>query len=292
MKDCTVCGTSAGLSDQYCSQCGSCLSQNILVPEYRFVTILCTDLSGYSMLSERLDHEELQAFMGKVLGEITGVIRGYGGIVEKYIGDAVLAIFGNTKAREDDPVRGILAAQAIHKTVEGLNMSLPNNCNIRLNMHTGINTGEVLVDSGTPHHSSHGTLGKPINIASRLCDMALAGEILIGEALVSEAMRYFHLEWMGKKMLKGFRKPIHVYKVINERKIPLAIHRVGGVTSPLVGREHEFAEAKTVSATINGVGVAQMRVTRSGSIVPAFSSRNVGVEPSSSVTFMLPSAPT
>jgi len=241
MKDCTACGTSVGLSDRYCSQCGSCLSQGEPVPEYRFVTILCTDLSGYSMLSERLDHEELRAFMGKVLGEITGVIRGYGGIVEKYIGDAVLAIFGNTKAREDDPVRGILAAQKIHKTVEGLNMSLPNTCNIRLNMHTGINTGEVLVDSGTPHHSSHGTLGKPINIASRLCDMAPAGEILIGEALVSEAMRYFHLEWMGKKMLKGFRKPIHVYKVINERKIPLALHRVGGVTSPLVGREHELS---------------------------------------------------
>ena len=241
MKDCTVCGASVDSSDRYCSRCGSCLSQGEPVPEYRFVTIVCTDLSGYSLLSERLDHEDLSAFMGKVLSEITGVIRGYGGIVEKYIGDAVLAIFGNAKAREDDPVRGILAALEIHKTVEGLNMPLLNTCNIRLNMHTGINTGEVLVDSGNPCHSSHGTLGKPINIASRLCDMASDGEILIGEALVSDAMRYFHLEWMGKKLLKGFRKPIHVYKVIQERKIPLALHRVGGVTSPLVGREHELS---------------------------------------------------
>jgi class 3 adenylate cyclase/tetratricopeptide (TPR) repeat protein len=189
------------------------------------------------MLSERLDHEELRMFMDKVLSEITGVISSYGGIVEKYIGDAVLALFGNTRAREDDPVRGILAAQEIHKAVEGL----PCPGNTRLNMHTGINTGEVLVDLGNPRHSSHGTLGKPINIASRLCDMASAGEILIGEALVSEVMRYFHLEWMGKKMLKGFRKPIQVYKVIHERKMPLALHRVGGVTSPLVGREHELS---------------------------------------------------
>jgi class 3 adenylate cyclase/tetratricopeptide (TPR) repeat protein len=241
MKDCTVCGASVGLSDRYCSRCGSCISQGEPVPEYHFVTIVCTDLSGYSMLSERLDQEELRAFMDKVLGEITRVIWGFGGIVEKYIGDAVLAIFGNTKAREDDPIRGILAAREIHGIVEGLNMPLPNIFNIRLNMHTGINTGEVLVDSGTDRTSSHGTLGKPINIASRLCDMASAGEILIGEALVSEAMRYFHLEWMGKKLLKGFRKPINVYKVIHERKIPLTIHRVGGVTSLMVGREHELS---------------------------------------------------
>ena len=242
MNCCMICGNLVDVSDRYCSQCGSCLSPSTQVAEYRFITILCTDLSGYSLLSERLDHEELQELMGSVLSEITRIIIRFGGTIEKYIGDAVVAIYGNSKAREDDLLRAILSARDIHRTVEGLNVLMPRSCNIHMSMHTGINTGEVLMDSGTTRHSSHGTLGKPINIASRLCDIASRGEIFIGESLISEAMRYFHLEWMGRKMLKGFRTPIHVYKVMDERKIPLAVHRSGGVTSPLVGREHELSE--------------------------------------------------
>ncbi len=241
MNMCTVCGAPVVPTGRYCHQCGSGLHDHQARSEYRFVTILCTDLSGYTLLSERLDHEELRTFMAKLLSETTLVIRRFGGTVEKYIGDAVVAIFGNTKAREDDPIRGILAAKEIHKIVEGMNILLPETCNIRLNMHTGINTGEVLMDTGMPTDSIHGTLGKPINIASRLCDLAADGEILISEALVTETMRYFQLEWLGRKMLKGFRKPLHVYKVIHERSVPLAVHRIGGVTSPMVGREHELS---------------------------------------------------
>ena len=172
MYMCTACGAPVDSTGRYCHQCGSCLHDHQARTEYRFVTILCTDLSGYTLLSERLDHEELRAFMAKLLRETTLVIRRFGGTVEKYIGDAVVAIFGNTKAREDDPIRGILAAKEIHKIVEGMDILLPETCNIRLNMHTGINSGEVLMDTGMPTDSIHGTLGKPINIAfqaSRIC---------------------------------------------------------------------------------------------------------------------------
>ncbi|HVN70588.1 MAG TPA: AAA family ATPase [Desulfomonilia bacterium] len=227
--------------DRYCSRCGTCLSPSLPSDEYRFVTVLCTDLSGYSILSERLDNEDLKDFMERVLSGIARIIIRFSGAVEKYIGDAVVALFGTQKAREGDPVRAILAAQEIHHWVETLSILLPDSFGIPVKMHTGLNSGEVLMDSGMARRSSHGTLGKTINIASRLCDMASQGEILIGEALVSEVMRYFHLEWMGRKILKGSRTPIHVYKVMSKREVPLAIHRTGGMTSPIVGRDHELS---------------------------------------------------
>lgn len=241
MNTCSVCGTPIIRTGSYCHQCGSSFNNLKLKPEYRYVTVLCTDLSGYTTLSERLDNEDLREFMEVVLGEITAVINRFGGAVEKYIGDAVVAIFGNVMTREDDPVRGILAAREIHSIVRGMSNHLPEGSNMRLDMHTGINTGEVLMAPGSTRHSTHGTLGRTINIASRLCDLASAGEILVSETLVSEAMRYFHLEWMGRKILKGFRRPLHVYKVLGERAIPLEVHRVGGIVSPLVGREQELS---------------------------------------------------
>lgn len=250
MGVCPSCGVPSHPGDRFCSQCGTALASGPSEAEYRFVTILCTDLSGFSELSERLDGEDLKACMGELMHEITRIIRSFGGEVEKYIGDAVVAIFGNRRSCEDDPVRAILAAKRIHSRVAGMGAGLDLPESIRLSMHTGINTGEVLVDAGESALSSHGTLGRPINIASRLCALAARDEVLIGESLVAEAMRFFHVEWMGKKMLKGFKNPVCVYRVLQERKEPVAVHRFGGVTSVLVGREHELSVLKDTARSL------------------------------------------
>ncbi|MCE5275337.1 MAG: AAA family ATPase [Deltaproteobacteria bacterium] len=229
-----------GRDDRYCSRCGLPLEPGAPLKEHRFVTILFSDLSGYSALSERLDTEELKALMDRVLGEAGRIITSLGGMVEKFIGDAVVAMFGIHQTREDDPVRAIRAACEIHKAVGEIGRC----CGLHhtpLRMHTGINTGEVLFDRCSPGISSRGPLGKPINIASRLSDIALPGEILIGESLVLHARRYYHLEWAGRKILKGFRTPLHVYRVVSGRKTPLPLHRDGGVVSPMVGRDHEIS---------------------------------------------------
>jgi adenylate cyclase len=229
------------MDDHYCRHCGARLSGSPGEARYRHVTVLCTDLSGYSRLAERLDPEDLRACMDLVMGEVTRVILHYGGTVEKYIGDAVVALFGGRLTCEDDPVRAILAARAVHRVVEEAEKQVPGRVDLALRMHSGISTGEVIVDFRQVAASPHGALGRPINTASRLCDMAGAGEIFIGESLVTDAMRHFHLEWMGRKVLKGFHNPIHVYRVMGERAVPVSVHRQGGVTSPLVGRDHELS---------------------------------------------------
>lgn len=236
MVFCPNCCSEVQHPDRFCRRCGFAIPLNRSGAENRYVTVLCTDMSGYTALAENLDPEDLRDCMGKVISEISRIIAGYGGTVEKYIGDAVVAIFGLHRAREDDSLRAVLAALRIHRTVDVL--GLPGTP-VRLRMHTGINAGEVIVDFEGCATSPHGALGKPINIASRLCDLALDGEILIGESLAPHVIRHFCLEWKGNRMLKGSATPINVYKVLDEKKIPVPVHRDGGLTSPLVGREHE-----------------------------------------------------
>jgi class 3 adenylate cyclase/tetratricopeptide (TPR) repeat protein len=244
MRTCTRCGAGLDRLDRYCRQCGFFLESISPQKEHRFVTIVFSDLSGYSTLSERLDPEELKELMDRVLREATLAITSYGGVVEKYIGDAMVAMFGIHQIREDDPIRAISAAREIHRAVGAIDRLACQGGTGQLKMHTGINTGKVLFDRCPSDLSSHGALGKPINIASRLCEMAPPGDILIGESLVSHAARYFHLEWLGRKILKGFRIPTHVYRIVSERKTPLPVHRDGGVVSPMVGRDHEISVLK------------------------------------------------
>jgi len=244
MRTCTLCGAAVDSLDLYCRQCGVSLNAQAPLREHRLVTIVFSDLCGYSALSERLDPEELRELMDRVLMDATRVITAHGGVVEKYIGDAVVAMFGIHQIREDDPIRAISAAQEIHRAVGAIDGLACRGDSGELRMHTGINTGEVIFENSPCDLSSRGALGKPINIASRLCEIAPPGEIFIGESLVSHAVRYFHLEWLGRKILKGFRASIHVYRVASKRQTPLPVHRDGGVISPLVGRDRELSVLK------------------------------------------------
>lgn len=238
---CPKCSGPVDPSDRYCRMCGTMRAHHPSGAENRLVTVLCTDLSGYSQLAERLDPEDLRDCMSLLMEEITRIIVQYGGAVEKYIGDAVLAIFGAYRTRENDTTRAVLAARQIHRAVEGIDLSRMMPAPFQLRMHTGINTGEVVVEYGSSVASPHGMLGKPINVASRLCDLAADGEILIGETLASDVVRQFLLEWKGTRLLKGAAAPIHVYRVLDEKENPTAVHRDGGATSPMVGREQELS---------------------------------------------------
>ncbi len=261
---CQTCGGDAGLSDRYCRFCGAKIPVIPVEASHRFVTVLCTDLSGYTPLAERLDPEDLKDCMTRIMGEVTGIIIHYGGTVEKYIGDAVVAIFGLHKAREGDPIRAVLAALQIHRYVEGLDSVHPS---IRLGMHSGIHVGVVVMDTSGSGTFPHGVLGKPINIASRLCDLASEGEILLGEDMVTEVARQFNLEWKGTKVLKGVTAPISVYRVLDEKINSLTVHRNGGATSPLVGREQEL------SVVISG---ARRLASREGGIICIHGDAGIG----------------
>jgi class 3 adenylate cyclase len=200
--DCPQCGKAFPISAKFCDECGQKLSElgepETLVQEAegerKYVTVLFSDLSGYTAMSEKLDPEEVKEITSRIFGEISKVIDKYGGFVEKFVGDAVMALFGVPKAHEDDPIRAVRAAKEIHDLVDAKSPEIEKNIGQPISMHTGVNTGLVVTGEVDMEKGTHGVAGDTINLASRLSSIAKAGEILVGLDTYRQAEGYFIFE--------------------------------------------------------------------------------------------------
>jgi class 3 adenylate cyclase/tetratricopeptide (TPR) repeat protein len=210
--------------------------------ERKQVTVLFSDLSGYTAMTERLDPEEVKEIMGRVFGEIAQVVTKYEGFIEKFIGDAVVAIFGVPRAHEDDPIRAIRAAQEIHDLVKAMSPKLEGRVGRPLAMHSGINTGLVVTGEMDPNKGAHGLLGDAINVASRLSGLAQAGEILVGRETHRQAEGHFQFETLEPAAVKGKAEAIQLYKLLSAKERPITVHRPSGLRAELIGRKAELVE--------------------------------------------------
>ena len=238
-------------SDRFCRYCGGSLDQKGSIREYRHITALFSDLCDYTPLTEELEPEELKDILGALFTKSIRIVTSYGGVVEKFAGDGVVALFGLDELHEQDTIRAIHAAMEIHRFAGVLTDSVSSVIGRRIMMHTGINTGFVLVDQQSDIPFSHGVLGTPINIASRLSDLAGPDDIFIGESLGADAARYFTLENMGMRTIKGIKEPMGVFKILSARQVPVSIHRNSGITSGMVGRQKELG---TIVAALGDTG--------------------------------------
>ncbi len=193
-------------------------------------------------MTERLDPEEVKEIMGRVFGEISQVVAKYEGFIEKFIGDAVVAIFGVPRAHEDDPIRAIRAGQEIHDLVTAMSPKLARRVGQSLAMHSGINTGLVVAGEPDLSRGSHGLLGDAINIASRLSGLAQAGEILVGRETYRQAEGHFVFETLDPVAVKGKSEEIHLYRVLSPKERPVTVHRPSGLRADLIGRKAEMAQ--------------------------------------------------
>jgi len=150
-----------------------------IVGERKHVTVLFSDLTGYTAMSEKLDPEEVKEITSQIFNEISKIISNYDGFIEKYAGDAVMAMFGVPTAHEDDPVRAIRAAREIHETARRISPEIEGKIGQPLSMHTGITTGLVVTGAVNMKIGTHGAAGDTINSAARLSNLAKPGEILI-----------------------------------------------------------------------------------------------------------------
>jgi class 3 adenylate cyclase/tetratricopeptide (TPR) repeat protein len=210
--------------------------------ERKYVTVLFSDLSGYTALSEKLDPEEVREFTGAIFSEIAKIIDRYEGFVEKYAGDAVMALFGSTKAHEDDPVRAIKAAREIHRRVSSISPDIENKIDQNISMHTGINTGMVVTGEIKLEKGTHGVAGDAINVAARLSSAAGADEILVGQEVLRQASGYFDFEAKGAIQAKGKSEPVLAYAVIAPKDEPVSIHGLSILRSELIGRKAEMED--------------------------------------------------
>jgi len=247
---CSSCGGLNPPGSRFCNDCGHRLED---VPvkekptlhtesERKYVTVLFSDISGYTAMTEKLDPEEVKEIMGRVFGEISQVVARYEGFIEKFIGDAVMALFGAPKAHEDDPVRAIKAAREIHDIVSALSPKYEKRIGKPLAMHTGICTGLVVTGEVNLEKGTHGVLGDTINTAARLSGQAKPGEIVISLDTYHQAEGYFNFEFMEPVTVKGKAVPIRPYKVLSAKEDPTKTHRLSGMRAELIGRKVEMSQ--------------------------------------------------
>ena len=258
---CPHCGNKLPPRAKYCDGCGHALYDTPLrttfsPPEERkHVTVLFSDLSGYTEMSEKLDAEEVKEITGRIFCEAAKIVDRYEGFVEKYVGDAVMALFGVPKAHEDDHLRALRAAKDIHEAVNVISLEYEDRIGRRLTFHTGVTTGLVITGDINLEKGTHGIAGDTINLASRLSGLAAPGEILVGENTYLQTKGAFSYEKGEPVSLKGKAEPVMPYKLIDKKPgIPRGL-AAQSISSPLVGRHSELAAIKTcVNRLIDGYG--------------------------------------
>jgi class 3 adenylate cyclase/tetratricopeptide (TPR) repeat protein len=212
--------------------------------ERKHVTVMFSDLSGYTAMTEKLDPEEVKEIMDRIFGKISQVVVKYEGFIEKFVGDAVMAIFGVPKTHEDDPVRAIRAAREIHNLVKEISPTLDKTIGRPLYMHTGINTGLVVAKEIDFDKGTHGVLGDTINVTSRISGLAKTDEIIVGLETYHQAEGYFNFEKLDPTKVKGKEEPIHIYKVLSTKETVSKTHRLSGLRAELIGRKVEMEQLK------------------------------------------------
>jgi class 3 adenylate cyclase/tetratricopeptide (TPR) repeat protein len=231
------CGTENPPEARFCMACATRLGTEQPEPgtSRKTVTVVFTDVVGSTPLGERLDPEALRRVMSRYFQRMREIVERHGGTVEKFIGDAVMAVFGIPTIHEDDALRAVRAAVEMREELSRLNRELEAERGVTIGMRTGVNTGEVV--AGDPSRGQTLATGDAINTAARLEQAAGPGEILLGgptHRLVRDAVRTEPVEPLT---LKGKAEPVPAFRLEAVDAGAEAVTR--RLDSPMVGRDRE-----------------------------------------------------
>ena len=241
MLTCAACGGEVPDQFRFCGWCGEALAavERPAGPQHetrRSVTIVFSDLKGSTALGERLDSEALREVMTRYFEEMSAALERHGGTVEKFIGDAIMAVFGFPVAHEDDALRAVRAALEMKERLAVLNVELEKRWGVTLANRTGVNTGPV-ISSADPTTRQRLVTGDTVNVAARLEQAAPEYEVLIGDSTYRLVRTAVEVEEVEPLELKGKSERVPAYRL-------LAVERVGTADRrhdlPLVGREEEL----------------------------------------------------
>ena len=237
MPDCTACGAQNPSEAAFCLRCGLRLAgEEEPAATRRTVTVVFADVTGSTTLGEALDPEALRRVMARYYADARTALERHGGTVEKFIGDAVVAVFGVPRRHEDDAVRALRAAVEVRERVRALSAELEASLGQRLEIRTGVNTGEVVAGDLTEGASF--ASGDAMNVAARLEQAAAPDEILVGETTYRLVRDAVTVEIVPPLSLKGKAEPVSAWRVLAVD--PTAAGLARRLHTPLVGRGPEL----------------------------------------------------
>jgi class 3 adenylate cyclase len=213
----------------------------------KLATVLFADLVGFTALSAQMDPEDMRELLNAYFDRCRMSIERHGGVVEKFIGDAVMAVFGLPTSREDDPERAIHAGLEITQVLEQLEGDIDLSPEISLATRVGINTGEVVVGAlGERQEDEFVVVGEAVNLASRLQSAAPPGSVLITHDTYRHVRGVFEVQMVEPLHLKGVSSPVQAYlvKAAKPRAFRMVRRGVEGVETRVVGREAELIRLK------------------------------------------------
>jgi class 3 adenylate cyclase len=224
MQVCPSCGEENPERFRLCGYCGTPLSPVVTPHEVRkTVTIVFSDLKGSTNLGEALDSESLREVMSRYFDAMRGELEHHGGTIEKFIGDAVMAVFGLPKLHEDDALRAVRAAAGMQRALEELNDELEQHYGVRLVNRTGVNTGEVV--AGDPTAGQRLVTGDAVNVAARLEQAAGACQVLLGELTYRLVRDHVEVDGVEPLELKGKSQRVPAYQLVSVRSAAAADER-------------------------------------------------------------------
>ncbi|HEX8134435.1 MAG TPA: adenylate/guanylate cyclase domain-containing protein, partial [Actinomycetes bacterium] len=239
MAECLRCGAFVADSSRFCSECGAPVGASLRPRQElrKTVTILFCDVVDSTVMGEQSDPETVRHAMSRYFDEMRAIVERHGGVVERFRGDEVMAVFGVPTVHEDDALRAVRAGMAMQRRLAVLNQELRATWGVTLHCRIGINTGEVV--AGDPGTGETFVTGDAVNLAKRLEQTAAPGEILIGAAtypLVRDAVTVGPRERFS---VKGKREPVSPFRVQDVDATAAGVMR--RLDAPLVDREAELA---------------------------------------------------
>jgi class 3 adenylate cyclase/tetratricopeptide (TPR) repeat protein len=234
---CPSCGEENPDRFRLCGFCGTQLAPEAPAQDVRkVVSIVFCDLKGSTNLGEQLDSESLREVLNTYFNEMRAVLERHGGTVEKYIGDAIMAVFGLPRLHEDDALRAVRAAAEMRDALDRVNDDLETGWGVRLENRTGVNTGEVV--AGDVSRGQRLVTGDTVNTAARLEQAAPACEVLIGDSTYRLVRDAVEVEAVPPLELKGKADRVFAYRLVRVVSDEGYARRLD---SPIVGRVEEMA---------------------------------------------------
>lgn len=243
MMECGRCGSELSVGAKFCGACGAAASSGgSMAPLRKYVCVLFVDIVGSTGIAEATDPEVLRGMLSSYFRTVSRAVWQFGGTVEKFIGDAVMAVFGVPAAHEDDALRAVKTAIKIIDDVAALRLVSPSG-EKRLEVRIGINAGEVFV----AHHpdGQFSVTGDIVNVASRLQARAHSGETYIGQAAADLVAGHVDLEFLGETVHKGKSRAEGYYRLTRNGKKNVDIH-----TMSFVGRDRELRSLAAVLESV------------------------------------------